>query len=402
MGTIVSPSSSSAAAAPAKRRKAATNGVDGLLARLTKIRPGRHRVVSCYLKLEPRDRSRGKYLIKLKNRAKDLLSAAPTLGLSRDEIKALSGDLARVVDHLSQSAGLPNTHGIAIFACAGLDLFEVQPLPVVHRSRLAIDRTPLVKELAAMEDEVGRLLAVVTDRTQARFFEVTAFGCDEVTQLAAKESTRGGKFHGHTGLGEHTYHNRIREEKQRHAESVARELFALDRRQPVHGIVLGGVGGEPAMVRPFLHPYLAGRVMGPIKLAPKEATLATVHSATLEARSVWERGEEQALVRKVDEAMGNGWAVNGIGPTLRALARGQVRTLLVHGEASQPGFRSAASGRLALTERELRDEGPVEAVVDVVDDAIEEALRQHVDVNVVFDGQASGALAGMAALLRFR
>src|SRR4051794_26711228 len=41
-----------------------------LLERLTRIQPDHYRVVSCYLKLEPRDRSRGKYFIKLKKRIK--------------------------------------------------------------------------------------------------------------------------------------------------------------------------------------------------------------------------------------------------------------------------------------------------------------------------------------------
>ena len=34
------------------------------LQRLAAVDAGRHRVVTCYQKLEPRDRSRGKYLIK--------------------------------------------------------------------------------------------------------------------------------------------------------------------------------------------------------------------------------------------------------------------------------------------------------------------------------------------------
>jgi peptide subunit release factor 1 (eRF1) len=38
----------------------------------------------------------------------------------------------------------------------------------------------------------------------------------------------------------------------------------------------------------------------------------------------------------------------------------------------------------------------------VVDDAIEEVLRQGVDVNVVFEPEARGAIEGLAGLLRFR
>ena len=45
--------------------------------------------------------------------------------------------------------------------------------------------------------------------------------------------------------------------------------------------------------------------------------------------------------------------------------------------------------------------GPI-PVLDVVDDAIEEALRQGVDVNVVFEPEARDAIEGLAGLLRFR
>ena len=89
-------------------------------------------------------------------------------------------------------------------------------------------------------------------------------------------------------------------------------------------------------------------------------------------------------------------------PTLQALSRGQVRTLLVHADASEPGFRCGDSGRLARTERECRGEGEPVPVLDVVDDAIEEALRQGVDVNVVYEPEARDAIDGLAALLRFR
>ena len=83
--------------------------------------------------------------------------------------------------------------------------------------------------------------------------------------------------------------------------------------------------------------------------------------------------------------------MNGLDADARALSRGQVRTLLVHADASEPGFRCGDSGRLALTERECRGEGEPVPVLDVVDDAIEEALRQGVDVNVVYEPEARDA-----------
>jgi peptide subunit release factor 1 (eRF1) len=376
----------------------------GMLEQLTRVRPGRHRVVSCYLKLEPRDRTRGKYLIKLKNRVKNAVRGLGRLGLERAQAEEVVRDLERVQQFLKAPSNLPATQGVAIFACEAIELFETVPLPVVHRSRLAINESPLIRELASVEDEFGRLLTVVLDRKSARFFEVTAYRTRELLGLRA-ESTRGKKFHGDQdgpGWGEHTYHNRIRQEKQRHYESIARELFSTDRRHPAHGIVLAGPGPEAGAVEPFLHSYLAERLIGTARLNPKDVSLASVHAATLAVRESYERATEQHLVHEMTEGVGTGWAVNGMKPVLRALARGQVRSLLVDADASEPGFRCGDSGRLALTERDCGGEGEPVPVLDVVDDAIEEALRQRVDVNVVYQPEARESIDGLGALLRFR
>jgi peptide subunit release factor 1 (eRF1) len=376
-----------------------------VLERLTRVDAGEHRVVTCYLKLEPRDRTRGKYLIKLKNRVKAGVQGLPRLNLERSVVDQIQRDLNRIQQFLKPPSNLPSTQGVAVFACEGIELFETVPLPVVHRSRLAVDRTPLVRELASVEEEFGRLLTVVLDRASARFFQVTAYETQELPGLRA-DSTRGKRFHGDQngsgGWGEHTYHNRIRQEKQRHYEAIARELFNIDRRQTASGIVLAGPGPEAGAVEPFLHTYLKQRLIGTARLNPKDVTAATVHATTLATRERYERASERVLVHEMLEGVGTGWAVNGLTPTLRALSRGQVRSLLVHAEASVPGFRCGDSGRLALTERECRGEGEPIAVLDVVDDAIEEALRQGVDVNVVYEPEARDAIESLAALLRFR
>jgi peptide subunit release factor 1 (eRF1) len=155
-------------------------------------------------------------------------------------------------------------------------------------------------------------------------------------------------------------------------------------------------------VEPFLHSYLVERLIGTARLTPKDATLASVHATTLAVREAYERTAERTLVHEMLEGVGTGWGINGVTPTVRALSRGQVRSLLVHADASQPGFRCGKSGRLALTERECRGEGDPIPVLDVVDDAIEEALRQGVDVNVVYEPEARDAIDGLGALLRFR
>lgn len=375
------------------------------LARLTRLRTEEHRIVTCYLKVEPRDRARGKYLIKLKNRIREVTAALEAFGLSRGVEEEIAADLDRIHQQLQDPKRLPAAHGLAIFACGPLKLFELVGLPSVHRSRLAVDRTALVRELASVEDEIGTLLTVVVDRNSARFFEVTAFGATELEGLSSTAS-RGGRFHAHRsdgqGMGEFDFHNRIREERQRHYAAVAHRLFELHRKRPVHGVVLAGTGTEAGAVAAFLHPYLAERLMGLVSLNPKEAKPAVVHEATLATRAQFEKESERTVAHELEDAKGGGWGVDGIEPTLRALGRGQIRTLLVDADAQGPGFRSGKTGRLGLSAHELRADGEVVPVLDIIDDAMEEALRQRVNVEVLYDENAREHVKGLAALLRFR
>jgi len=337
------------------------------VAALAAIEPSPHWVVSCYLKLEPRDKTRGKYLIKMKNRVRETVKALAKHPLERADREAIATDLGRVLEYFEDPGHLPSTRGIAIFASQGLGLFEVLALPHVHRSRLGVDHVPLVRELVALDEEFGTILVAVCDRTAARFFEVTAFDCVELTALAGIEASRG-------GAGEHDNHMRIRTEKQRLYAHVADRIFQIHRQRPLTGLVVAGVGVDAGAVVPHLHTYLHDLVLGVVKLNPKQVTAAEVREAALALREARERAWERAHADAVKEGVGTGWAVNGIDATLKTLQRGQVRTLLADGQDDDAR----------------------------IDDAVEDALRHRAQVDVFYDDKARRVVDGLAALLRFR
>jgi peptide chain release factor subunit 1 len=369
------------------------------------MKPGNDPVVSFYLKLEPRDRNRKKYLTKAKNRIKELEYALPSMGWDKHGQDAIRADLTRMVEHLRDDDALPSAQGLAMFACRARNLFEVRPLPRVHRSRLAVDRTPLVRELAASELEFGKLFTVTLDRASALIWEVTAFEA-KVVHKVTSDVTRGGRYHSNGARGDSTgefaFHNRIRDEKRRHFETVARALFDVDRMSPGHQIVIAGAGTDASALEPFLHNYLADRLIGVAKLAPKDATPTAVHELTMEVRAAHAQTAENRHIEELAEGLGTGWAVNGVRPTLKALAQGQVRLLLVRGDAVIPGFRSMTTGRMSTLARDLREDGEVVPSGDVIDDAIEEALRQHVALDVIYEATLADSVDGLAGLLRFK
>src|SRR6266705_1496440 len=122
------------------------NAVREAVRRLSRIQPGAYQVVSCYLKLEPRDKTRGKYLIKMKNRVKQVAAELGRRPLDHGQREAVAADLDRVIRYFEEPSRLPAARGIAVLACGPLDLFEVLPLPHVHRSRLAVAPVPLVRD----------------------------------------------------------------------------------------------------------------------------------------------------------------------------------------------------------------------------------------------------------------
>src|ERR1044071_9699452 len=84
------------------------------IARLAAIEPGRHWVVTCYLKIEPRDRARGKYLIQMKNRVKEREAALARQSPSHADRESIAASLRQVLDYVEEPNDLPRSRAVAI------------------------------------------------------------------------------------------------------------------------------------------------------------------------------------------------------------------------------------------------------------------------------------------------
>jgi peptide subunit release factor 1 (eRF1) len=379
--------------------------VTAVLQRLLRIVPGQSRVLSCYVRLETKDRERSRYLIDLENRVKSMKAHLEHAGLEREGRLAVERDLVRIVDHVKSLADLPHSRGLAIFACEALDLFVAVPMPRTHRLRLVLDDTPWIRELLVTEREGAPIIVVALDRGHSRFFEVSPGTARELSSVRSA-ATRGGKFTGDRrdapGFGERDYHGRIEEERHRHYASVARELGHLVAHTPVRGVVVAGPEDHTAALLRFLPRHVGDLLVGTTKVNPTATTVAEVQAAALAVVEEHDRLAVAREVRRLEESMGEGWAVSGPRETLLALSKGQVRTLFVRSDLEQLGFRCAGTGRLVLMKPDCRGEGEPQAVLDVMDEAVEEALSQGADVVAIDDPMQASVIGDMAALLRFR
>jgi peptide chain release factor subunit 1 len=389
--------------APAAAPRVVTE-LSPLIEGLAAIAPGHHYVLSCYLRLGPHDRSRARYLTEIRTRLRALARDPMYLSLSPDERGEVDRGAAQLLDYLGTPARLPHARGLALFVCASLGLFAAVPLPRVHKTRLMLDDTPWIAELVALEDEFEPVLVALIDRTHARFFETTPMAASELSGLV-EPAGRAGKFHPDRrdapGWGERDYHGRLAAERHRRYAAVGRRIEELARRRVTRGIVLAGPAKETAALARFLPGRLADRLLGTVRLNPTSATVAEVRTAAMAAA---EEHDHRAVAHELEvlrETLGTGWAVDGPVETLRALHRGQVRTLFVQEGLEGQGYRCAATTRLALSPGDCRGEGEARPVRALADEAIEEALRLRARVMLV-PSDATGAFDRLAATLRFR
>jgi peptide subunit release factor 1 (eRF1) len=384
---------------------AAPAAIRDILERLALLRAEFPGVVSLYVSLGVQDRIRSRYRIAVRDAIRRAAEAAEARHAPHPEREALRRDLERVGNHLDHQGDLPHTPGVVLFACEGLGLFEVVPLPRVLQTRLVLGERPRLTEAFAALEASDRILVAVVDRAHTRFFEVTPFEVRELSGLIQR-TTRGGKFHSDRedspGWGEHDFHNRIREERHRRAAGVADRLSELVGSGPCQGIVLAGPAKTTAEQERFLPRDLAARLLGTVRVNPTSVTAAEIGHAVLETRDAWARSHERQLMAELEQAVGTGWAVNGAGPTLKALARGSIRLLVVPAGQVGSGYRCGESGRLVLARGECAGEGEPVPVPDLVSEVLDEALRQRVEVEVIDDPEARAVVDGLAALLRFR
>jgi peptide subunit release factor 1 (eRF1) len=328
-------------------------------------------------------------------------AAAPT----PEEHLALERDIARIGGYLRHLRNLPHARGLAIFACEALDLFLCVPLPRVLRTRVTIDQTPRIAELVAALQSARPVIVALLDRVVARFFVVTAEGAEELPG-AFTVSGRGGKYHGARkdapGRGERAYRARLAEERHRHYAAVAKRLEELAQRYPESGIVLSGPVDHTTPLAELLPEPVAERVLGRWRLNPTAVTAARLRGAVDFLAELRERTSVAAELAALKESIGARRAVEGARETLRALARRQVRTLYITEDLAGAGFRCGPGGRLVLARADCGSEGEPEAVRDVADEAVEDALRDGARVVVVPRRGAAQPMDGYAATLRFR
>ncbi|OGE24686.1 MAG: hypothetical protein A2V51_00380 [Candidatus Dadabacteria bacterium RBG_19FT_COMBO_40_33] len=394
------------------------NNIDKVLG----FKSDKYLITSLYLKLSPRERENFKYRITLKNLIKEQRDSLNKRGFTKEALESIDSDLKKIADYIGNPAQVTGCRGLVIFSSAREGVWEVFKLPLVYRSRLVVDRSPLIRQLVTMNDEFGDIVVVTIDRKKARLFRIGLDGADEVLGYSYPEaSTRNTKFQAQEGksmqrvtrvgggeiahgYGEYGFQRMIENEMHQHFKHVSQRLFDYYKENKFDWLIIGGIEQVIADFSNHLHTYLKGKSLGTMAMEINLIKPDELVEKSLDLLEATERKNEKSLAKEFEQKLVLGLAVNGLEATLKALMMGQVRILLLLEGFSHSGFKCPQSGVLVLESKDiLCPEGkkPI-PVVDIVDDVIEEALAQKVEVEMILDEGAKKKIDGIGALLRFK
>jgi hypothetical protein len=338
---------------------------------------------------------------------KEMLAGTRDTILDNGELKAFQLAFQRVEDFIGRySLG---ARGLVMVFDASDNFFWAQEVDFPIRSVIRWGREVFVQPLAIALDEYERVGIVLLDRANLRLFTMFLDKVVEHFQESFdRRSVRHIKTIGMDRLSSASHAQRRADEQVRlNLRRVAKDIDLQFEQHGVNRIILAGSPEVTAELRVVLPKRLESQVIGRVDLATG-ATLEQIRNVMAPIAENFERDTEEATVTDlVTSAAKSGRAVIGLGYTLYALNQHRIWQLVYAGGFHARGYecvQCSAMYSLETTSCSLCGSDVV-AVDDVVERAVDHAVRNGARVEVIQSESAESALmnaGGIGAFLRTR
>ncbi len=307
-----------------------------LLRRLAEIESADAFVLSVYLDARPEalkdaptgapgvgDPTRTPGLMVLRDRLREIEDTIPAHGSHADSFRA---DVERVNAFVA-SEDARSAHGIPIFACSALDLWETVTAATPFETQVAAGPTADLFQLARLLDDFESAVVALFDTNTARFFVMRRGALTERGRL--DEPVAEHKRHKQGGQSQARYQRHVDEQDERFAKELAEALDRLVQREAAKRVVLAGSDRSIAALKAVMPKHLLGRVDDVEHLQ----IIASRDRVEADVLPVLERAEEEGsrdVADRVIEGVRSGQlGVAGLERTMKALEIGQVDELVI-------------------------------------------------------------------------
>lgn len=324
------------------------------------------------------------------------------LSLPKSQKDSIIQDLDKIKAFGSRSLSAYNYVGLALFSCSGRSFWQEFNLVKSPRNLVIFDRSPYVRPLSAILNEYHRTCLLTFDGKEARWYEVYM---GEIRLLDGFTGNVPGKIKegGLEGYSSKRIERHRSSLVHEFLKQIAQTTFRLMKDDAYDWLLLGCQDEHFQELEPMLHPYARKKLKSRIKVKPGDSPRNILKEA-LAAKDLLKKQEKEEIIKRFAAEMErDGLAVSGLGYTLRKLNRGEVQTLLVARNFSQPG-RSCPRCKFLFEDEAVCPSCRIETnpLVDLIDEAVQMALNSSCDVKHLNPPTQLDRYGQIGAFLRFK
>jgi peptide subunit release factor 1 (eRF1) len=369
---------------------------------LSRFKSEKYLTTSFFLDSDKSQKSKKEIQVAVKNLLTIGRTKLDSLDLGKENRASLCRDLDKINEYCSQNLSSSNSQGLALFSCQGERFWQDIHLPHPPRNRIFFDRNPYLRPLSAILGTYRHIIAFLFDRREARWYEVF-MGELKLLESVTSDVPSKVKEGGFEGTQAKRIERHIEAHLHDYFKKAAQTTFDLFKKNHFDWIFLGCEDKYFSDFKPFLHAYLRERLKGRLKAKPTDSC-DKILKESVELENRLNKAEEDEVVRRlVAELESGGLAVSGIKETLRRLNQVEVQNLIVTHNFSAEGKICPRCKFLYLEELLCPNcQVKTERVVDVVDEAIEAALKKHAEVRHITPPSKLDRFGKIGAFLRYK
>lgn len=365
---------------------------------LAALEPSPFPVISLYLSLTPNSVGRETwetFVQKVFNeRGRALQTDSPERG-------SFEKDAQRIREYLDQPRDAA-CQGLAIFACAGAELFEAIPLETPFDDHwMFVGSVPHLYPLAKLVDTYTRYAAVLLDTNTARIMVFGLAATEREEKIVNDKTRRSSKG----GWSQARYQRRADNVHMHHMKEVVDALDKIVREDNLNQIVISADETATAKLREQMPSHLLDKVVDTVPLQRHDngaSALETIFDAIRMRDAETDVEKVQDLL---DEWNSGGLGVVGPDATLSAFQLGQVEELIITGSVDtlKPVQRLPDDAATEMTAETSSPQGAVDdARLKLSAELIKRAQQTAARIRFIEDASLLQDVGGVGALLRFR
>src|SRR5215217_6804745 len=267
---------------------------------------------------------------------RDLDETVHSYGPRGAAFESLTADMERLTTYLDQELD-PAAQGVVVIACHQQGIFEPIPLDVPVESGFTVSPIPSLRQLVHAADDYPPYAVIVADQRDANLWLMAGQTWDRGVEL---EGTGYPRKQQQGGWSQQRYQNRADERVEAFARTIAEETRRAlgEGSDQIDYLIIAANEQMFTIINAELHETIRERVLGQVTL-PIEANITEVTAAAEPLIEEAERKREMEAVQAVRDGVGaRGRGVAGAVDTITALQTGQVMTLVMNDDYSQPGW----------------------------------------------------------------